>query len=224
MKGTRDIKRVNNEEGSWHRKIWTLDVVDMSWVEQTKEQVSFLVDVLDIRGSERIPDLGCGFGRYVVELAKLGCSVVGVEITRDYICEARRRAQIEGVNACFHCMDIRGIQLKGEFDIVLNMADGAVGYLESDAENEKIFARASEALVSGGRYLVDICNADYARKHFPKRHWVMGSKSLSLADFTWDDQKSIMYYGGMDFRVGEELRPPKEMCCNPTRLFSLQPF
>ena len=37
------------------------------------------------------------------------------------------------------CQDIRTITFDKEFDVVLNMADGAIGYLEDDGENHKIF-------------------------------------------------------------------------------------
>lgn len=39
----------------------------------------------------------------------------------------------------FICQDIRTITFDKEFDVVLNMADGAIGYLEDDGENHKIF-------------------------------------------------------------------------------------
>ena len=48
----------------WYRKIWTLDIQDQSWVEDTERQVDFLVKTLKLRGGERILDLACGFGRH----------------------------------------------------------------------------------------------------------------------------------------------------------------
>lgn len=32
-------------------------------------------------------------------------------------------------------MDIREVNMKEKFDVVINMADGAIGYLENDMEN-----------------------------------------------------------------------------------------
>lgn len=43
------------------------------------------------------------------------------------------------MNAKFICQDIHTITFDKEFDVVLNMADGAIGYLEDDGENHKIF-------------------------------------------------------------------------------------
>lgn len=42
-------------------------------------------------------------------------------------------------------MDIREVNMKEKFDVVINMADGAIGYLENDMENMKIFEVVSNA-------------------------------------------------------------------------------
>ena len=33
----------------WYKKIWTLDIRDMSWTERTDGQVAFLVDLLGLQ-------------------------------------------------------------------------------------------------------------------------------------------------------------------------------
>jgi len=68
---------------------------------------------------------------------------------------------------------------------------------------------------------MDICNGGYAAKHFPARHWMFGDKSLSLADFEWDSKNSRMFYGGFEFKYGEELNKPEKLYSNPTRLYNL---
>lgn len=49
------------------------------------------------------------------------------------------------LHAKFICQDIRTITFDEEFDVVLNMADGAIGYLEDDGENHKIFSVIAKA-------------------------------------------------------------------------------
>lgn len=66
-------------ESDWYRKIWSLDIQDQSWVEDTTRQVDFLVKTLGLSGGERILDLACGFGRHSLELARRGFSVIGVD-------------------------------------------------------------------------------------------------------------------------------------------------
>ncbi|MBN1937287.1 MAG: class I SAM-dependent methyltransferase [Anaerolineae bacterium] len=195
----------------WYKKIWSLDIQDMSWVEQTAREVDFVQAALELAGRVRILDLACGYGRHALELARRGHTVVGVDITAVYIAEAQRRAQADGLaNVEFICADVRDVTFSNQFDAVLNMADGAIGYLEDDAENLKIFDLVSAALKPGGKHLMGVCSGDYAIKHFPRRHWEAGTQSLSLADFAWDSQTSRMLYAGHTFKYGEVLTQPEE--------------
>ena len=75
-------------------------------------------------------DLACGFGRHSLEFARRGYDVTGIDITPAYIDYANEQAKEESLNAKFFCQDIRTITFDKEFDVVLNMADGAIGYLE----------------------------------------------------------------------------------------------
>jgi SAM-dependent methyltransferase len=219
---TGDIKKIYAEDTQWYKKIWTMDIQEMSWVEQTKSQVDFLWDILQLEGRERVLDLACGFGRHSMEIASRGCKVVGVDITIEYVEEARKQAREKGLYAEFICADLRDLRYRSDFDVVLNLADGAIGYLEDDNENLKIFDLVSSALKPGGKHVMDVCNGGYAARHFPGRNWVFGNQSLSLADFEWDEQRSRMYYGGLEFKYGEIFTRPQEIHSNPTRLYNLQ--
>ncbi len=219
---TGDIRKIYSQDAQWYKKIWSLDIQEMAWVEQTKSQVDFLWDVLQLEGKERVLDLACGFGRHSLELASRGCKVLGADITSDYVQEAQKNAKEKGLDAEFICTDLRELHYKDEFDIVLNMADGAIGYLEDDVENLKIFDLVSSALRPGGKHVMDVCNGGYAARHFPRRDWLFGSRSLSLADFEWNAKRSQMFYGGLEFKYGEVFTRPEEIHSNPTRLYNLQ--
>ena len=45
----------------WYKEIWTLDVQNQSWVEDTRRQVDFITEELHLQGGEEILDLACGF-------------------------------------------------------------------------------------------------------------------------------------------------------------------
>lgn len=216
-----DIKKIYSEDPQWYKKIWTMDIQELSWVEQTMSQVDFLWDILLLEGKEKVLDLACGFGRHALELASRGCEVVGVDITTAYVEEAKKQAKEKGLDAEFYCSDLRQLTYRDYFDVVLNLADGAIGYLENDGENLKIFDVISSALKPGGKHVMDVCNGGYAASHFPSRHWVLGNQSLSLADFEWDARQKRMFYGGLEFKYGEELTRPEEIQSNPTRLYDL---
>lgn len=209
-------------QNDWYRKIWTLDIQDQSWVEDTSHQVDFLIETLKLRGGEKILDLACGFGRHSLQLARRGFDVTGVDITPAYIAYASEQAEREQLNARFLCCDIRDVHFEDEFDAVINMADGAVGYLENDAENRKIFDVVARALKKGGRHFMDIMNGSYADTHFPCRMWEAGTKCLTLSSFEWDSRTRIMLYGQLDFPYGTTLSEPVMEEGNPIRLYTLQ--
>lgn len=206
----------------WYKKIWTLDIQDQSWVEDTVHQVDFLIEKLALRKGEKILDLACGFGRHALELSRRGFDVTGVDITPAYIDFATRQAQQEQLPAKFICADIRELSFDAEFDVVLNMADGAIGYLENDEENLKIFQVVAKALKPGGRHFMDIMNGDYARTHFPCKLWDAGEKCLTLSNFEWNSETSTLIYGQLDFAYGEPLQAPEMVEGNPIRLYTLE--
>ena len=208
-------------KSDWYKKIWTLDIENQSWVEDTKRQVDFLIEKLELRGDEKVLDLACGFGRHSLELARRGFQVTGVDITPAYIEHATELARKENLNARFICADIREIDFENEFDVVLNMADGAVGYLENEEENLKIFAVVARALKSGGKHFMDIMNGDYATTHFPCKLWDAGEKCLTLSNFEWNEETKTLIYGQLDFPYGEALPMPVMEEGNTIRLYSL---
>ena len=80
--------------------------------EDTKCQVDFLIDKLELKGNEKILDLACGFGRHSLEFARRGYEVTGVDITPAYIGYAAKQAGKEKLNAEFICKDIRDISFE----------------------------------------------------------------------------------------------------------------
>ena len=84
------MKSVNKD---WYKKGWTMDIQNMSWVEDTKNEVNFLIDQLKLQGNEKILDLACGYGRHSLELARRGYDVTGIDITSEYIEYATEQAE-----------------------------------------------------------------------------------------------------------------------------------
>jgi SAM-dependent methyltransferase len=192
----------------WYKSGWSLEAKNHSWTEDSENQVDFIIKTLQLNGNERILDLACGYGRHALAFARRGYAVTGVDITRDYIDDATKHAP---PNAQFICADIRDTNFNSAFDVVLSLADGAIGYLETDEENLKIFDVIAKALKPGGRHFMDVCNAEHAEAYFPKRHWELGEQALSLAIFDWNPATRRMRYGGGAIPWGEPAQNPAVM-------------
>lgn len=207
------------KQADWYRYGCSLDMKQQSWTEDTERQVAFLLRTLKLNGKERILDLACGYGRHALALAKRGFSVVGVDLTKELVEDAAKTARACGLDAQFVHADIRDIRYENEFDVVLNMADGAIGYLENDEENLKLFDVISRALKVGGKHWMDICNAEHAERYFPRTTWEIGERALALAQFDWNPQSRRMLFGGCDIPYGAPFIKPEIPPGDPTRLY-----
>lgn len=209
----------------WYRKNFTLsDMVGHPWTEsnQTEREVEFIQKALILNGDEKILDLGCGFGRHSLELARQGFEVVGVDISSELIAQAKAQAKLIGSNIDFICADFRDLSFRSEFDVVLNICDGAIGYLETDEENYKMFKLIAQALKTGGKNLMHIPNTEYARKKLPRKFWHEGNEMLELNELDWDEVNKNMFRTVYSIKYGEvfqALKPPKHSCL---RLYSLE--
>lgn len=188
---------------TWYKENFTLAIKNATWVENTRDEVDFIVNIMELSGTERILDLACGFGRHSIELSKRGYPVVGVDIMPELIEEAERLALAENLVAKFICADLRNVSFDNEFDVVLNIGEGAIGYLEDDDENQKIFDLISSSLKIGGKHFMEILNAEHAEMYFPKKSWYIGEKILSLEEYQWDKENRRMLIGGLPVRFGE---------------------
>lgn len=109
----------------------------------------------------RILDLGCGYGRHAIELARAGHEVVGADASKYLLGIARKNAAKIKRKITFLERDFRDLGFKDHFDLELCLFT-SFGYLENDRENEKVIQAASEALKKDGVFILDVVNFDPA--------------------------------------------------------------
>jgi SAM-dependent methyltransferase len=187
----------------WYRTAFDGDSADMAWTERTASEVDRALGILRPEGGERILDLACGSGRHSLELAGRGFSVVGVDISPELIEIARSEAQAQEAETTFLKADLRELEFEAEFDIVLNLNDGAIGYLETDEENRRAFETISRSLKPGGRNLVQLPNVLYAREHLPQRSWIPAAAMVELVEHRWNKRDRYMEGAMIAVRFGE---------------------
>jgi SAM-dependent methyltransferase len=189
----------------WYATAFDGASADMAWTERTGSEVDRALNMLRPQGDERILDLACGSGRHSIELARRGFSVVGADISEELIEIAERDAAEQGVEATFVRGDLRQLEFEAEFDIVLNLNDGAIGYLESDEENLRTFGVISRSLRPQGRNLVQLPNVLYARENLPQRSWIPSSSMVELVEHRWNKRDRCMEGVMIAARFGEVL-------------------
>jgi SAM-dependent methyltransferase len=170
----------------WYRFAYPPEMAKLPWAQKTVQEVDRALTMLAPRGGERVLDLGCGTGRHAIEFARRGFDTVGVELLPENIEVARRDAEDEGVEVEFVVADLRELDYRDEFDIVLSLNDGAIGYFETEADNMRTFDVIASALRGGGRHLLQIANVLHAEKHMPMKGWIEGAGALELVDYHWN--------------------------------------
>jgi SAM-dependent methyltransferase len=190
----------------WYATAFDGASAEMAWTERTESEVNRALNMLRPQGGERILDLACGSGRHSIDLARRGFSVVGADISAELIAIAERDAAAEpGLDVAFVEADLRELEFESEFDIVLNLNDGAIGYLESEVENHRTFEVIARALRSGGRNLVQLPNVLYAKEHLPQRSWIPSSTMVELVEHRWNKGEKLMEGIMIAARFGEVL-------------------
>jgi len=189
----------------WYATAFDAASAEMAWTNRTAPEVDRVAKILQPRGDERILDMACGSGRHSIELRRRGFEVVGADISPDLIEIARRDAAEEGLDVDFVLSDLRDLDFTEEFDLVLNLNDGAIGYLESDEENRRTFEVISRALRSGGRNLIQLPNALYAKERLPQRSWIPTTDMIELVEHRWDKKAKRTEGKMVAARIGEVL-------------------
>ncbi len=128
-----------------------LRLLNQRWL-KTEELVNGMTKVLDGFGIEsgNLLDLCCGNGRVSIYMAERGFKTVGVDISRAFLEDARRRAQERGVSnlATFLEGDVRKLKetvsqrYSVPFDVLVN-AWTSIGFYEEE-DDLSIFRQARE--------------------------------------------------------------------------------
>ena len=186
------------------------ETADMAWTDRTESEVDRVMKMLRPQGDERVLDLACGSGRHSLELRRRGFEVVGGDISPELLEIARREAERQGLEVEFVEADLRQLGFEREFDLVLSLNDGAIGYFETDEENRRSFEVIARALRPGGRHLVQLPNVLYAQEHLPQKSWISGESMIELVEHRWNKRNRYMEGAMIPLRFGEvldELKP-----------------
>jgi 2-polyprenyl-3-methyl-5-hydroxy-6-metoxy-1,4-benzoquinol methylase len=193
----------------WYRTAFA-DTADMAWTDRTESEINRALNMLRPAEGARVLDLACGAGRHSLELRRRGFEVVGADISPELLEIARRDAEEQGLDAEFVEADLRELDFDAEFDVVLSLNDGAIGYFETEEENLRSFEVIARALRPGGQHLMQLPNVLYAQKHLPQKSWISGDSMIELVEHRWNKANKYMEGAMIPIRFGEvldELKP-----------------
>lgn len=180
-------------------------------------QVNDLLKMLDLKPGAAILDMCCGKGWFVVELAKRGFRVTGVDYTAAFIGHASRLAEQENVRTEFVEQDVMTFCRPGQYDAVISIFH-SFGYHEREDENMQVLLNACESLVTGGTLLLDMLSREQVKsQQAPMERQIDGTRLSSVRNFDEGAQRVedqwVIEAAGMkkEFRTSARLYSANEI-------------
>lgn len=123
-----------------------------------KVETKCVFDLFKVRKGMKVLDVGCGTGNFSIKLAKMGCEVIGIDISEEMLKVAEEKAKKEGLNIKFYNMDVYNMEYEADyFDGIVSVT--AFEFLE---EPEKAIEEMFRVLKPNGYLLIGTINKDSA--------------------------------------------------------------
>lgn len=138
----------------FYKQIGAKGMESLTSQEKTAAYLDFLKPFLS--KDKKILDVGCGYGRLAVPLAKEGYHVEGVDLSPNLIEKAKQYAQKEKVTVKFTLGDMRSLPYKDEsFDLVICMWS-TFCYMLTLEDHTKAIEQMCRVLKSKGHIIIDL--------------------------------------------------------------------
>jgi len=112
-----------------------------------------LIKFLKFKKDDLLLDLGCGKGRHSIYLNSLGFNIVGADLSKNSIQQAK---EFENENLKFIEHDMRN-PFKNKYNAILNLFT-SFGFFEDDNEDITILQNIKNGLVLNGIAIIDFMN------------------------------------------------------------------
>jgi SAM-dependent methyltransferase len=179
------LKKKGKNATPWYEEYFGPDYLVIDEHKNTQKEVTFLRKVLRLKKGSKLLDVGCGYGRHTVPLAKYGVDVTGCDLSPHMLTEAQKKLKKTGkTNKLVRC-DMRSLPFGKKFDFACNMFN-SFGYFESEDDNFRVLKSISDILKPGGLFLLDLVNRDFLMRMFIEKDW-FEKKGIYTLEKKWFD-------------------------------------
>ena len=157
----------------------------------TAREADFLEAELKLSPEASVLDVPCGNGRLALELARRGYQVTGVDISSEFIAEAR--APSDGLPVQWRCADMAGLAgLNLPIHDAAYCMGNSFGYLPYDGMVQYLKA-VRACLKDGGAFVFDtVMAAESVLPNWEEREWWQVEDIRVLVDNTYHAAESLV--------------------------------
>jgi len=130
----------------------------------------------------KVLDLCCGIGRISCELARMGFSVTGVDLTGSFLKTAIEDAKYENLNIEYILGDAREFKRSGFFDTAVNLYI-SFGYFSDQKDDFKVLLNAHESLKKNGTFIIETLGKEIAVRDFVEAEWFERAGYTMLTEY-----------------------------------------
>lgn len=138
----------------YHEFAWAYDLLQNDPVATRMDFVEGILSSQGVGANCTILDAGCGTGRYVIELARRGYHICGVDRSPELIAIAQNRALHAAVHPEFMIADLLAVAFTRLFDAIL--CRGVLNDLVEESDRVAIFQQFAAWLRPGGILIFDV--------------------------------------------------------------------
>lgn len=149
-----------HQENSWFSDWFDSPYYPILYKNRDSSEAQFfignLADFLHFQPTHQLLDIACGRGRHSIYLNQKGLDVVGIDLSKESIEQARLS---ENERLRFFVQDMREFFAENKFDFALNLFT-SFGYFDSEVENLQAIQNMAQALKQGGKLVIDFFNSN----------------------------------------------------------------
>lgn len=153
-------------------------------------------------------ELACGTGKLMLELAKAGYRVIGMDRSPAMLRVASRRLQSENVAPTLWCGNMQWPAMQMPVDAVLCLYD-SLNYCQSLTEVAQVLQGAAQILRPGGLFIFDVCTLRNCKRNFRNYTENDGCGRYSYTRYTHFDSDLQLQYN--EFVIVDERRPHQQL-------------
>jgi SAM-dependent methyltransferase len=195
----------------WWRTFFEGAIVDL-WLrtptaEQTGQEVTFLLEELQVPPPARLLDVPCGGGRHCRGLAGRGFDMTGVDLSAGFLDAARSEATEGPGTIAWEAREMRDLPWPDHFDGAFSFGN-SFGYLD-DEGNAEFLKAVARTLKPGARFVLETGYVvESLLPGLQARSWYRVGDILMLADRRYDPVEGRLHVDYTMVRDGKvEIRP-----------------